>query len=99
MTRNVEKRVKTNCLFFVTFQTDDKGVFCTDLSQEYQLVASTFGLSHEALWNLSQQAIDCIFAPETVKQKLKQRWTYLKPHIFPVTSSWEPEAKHISQIL
>ncbi|TMS05389.1 Adenosine deaminase-like protein [Larimichthys crocea] len=47
--------------------TDDKGVFCTDLSQEYQLAASTFGLSREAVWELSQQAIDCIFAPDAVK--------------------------------
>uniref|UniRef100_A0A8C1WYY7 Adenosine deaminase-like n=1 Tax=Cyprinus carpio TaxID=7962 RepID=A0A8C1WYY7_CYPCA len=33
------------CLFLVSHQTDDKGVFCTDLSQEYQLPASTFGLT------------------------------------------------------
>uniref|UniRef100_A0A667WXR6 N6-Methyl-AMP deaminase n=1 Tax=Myripristis murdjan TaxID=586833 RepID=A0A667WXR6_9TELE len=59
--------------------TDDKGVFCTDLSQEYQLAASTFGLSHEAIWKLSQQAIDCTFAPENLKQELKQRWIELQP--------------------
>uniref|UniRef100_A0A8C2ZCG5 N6-Methyl-AMP deaminase n=1 Tax=Cyclopterus lumpus TaxID=8103 RepID=A0A8C2ZCG5_CYCLU len=62
--------------------TDDKGVFSTDLSQEYQLAASTFGLSREAVWNLSQQAIDCIFAPDTVKQQLKQKWLALKPQVF-----------------
>ncbi|KAK2842441.1 hypothetical protein Q5P01_012641 [Channa striata] len=55
--------------------TDDKGVFCTDLSQEYQLAASTFGLSHQAVWKLSEKAIDCIFASETVKKQLKQKWT------------------------
>lgn len=70
------------CLFFVTLQTDDKGVFCTDLSQEYQLAASTFGLSREAVWELSQQAIDCIFAPDAVKQQLKQKWIDLKPQVF-----------------
>lgn len=59
--------------------TDDKGVFCTDLSQEYQLVASTFGLDHEAMWTLSQQAIDCSFAPEPLKQQLQQRWKELRP--------------------
>nr|XP_019934815.1 PREDICTED: adenosine deaminase-like protein [Paralichthys olivaceus] len=68
--------------------TDDKGVFCTDLSQEYQLAASTFGLSREAVWKLSQQAIDCIFAPEAVKQQLIQKWTNLKPQVFSV----EPKA-------
>ncbi|XP_049929137.1 adenosine deaminase-like protein isoform X1 [Epinephelus moara] len=62
--------------------TDDKGVFSTDLSQEYQLAASTFGLSHEAVWKLSQQAIDCIFAPDTVKQQLKQKWTDVQPQVF-----------------
>ncbi|KAG7523040.1 adenosine deaminase [Solea senegalensis] len=62
--------------------TDDKGVFCTDLSQEYQLAASTFGLSHDAMWKLSQQAIDCIFAPETVKQQLRQKWIDLQPQVF-----------------
>nr|XP_046248931.1 adenosine deaminase-like protein isoform X1 [Scatophagus argus] len=62
--------------------TDDKGVFCSDLSQEYQLVASTFGLSREAIWRLSEQAIDCIFAPDTVKQQLKQKWTDLQPQVF-----------------
>ncbi|KAM3608873.1 uncharacterized protein V6R79_006032 [Siganus canaliculatus] len=62
--------------------TDDKGVFCTELSQEYQLAASTFGLSREATWKLSQQAIDSIFAPDAVKQQLKQKWIDLQPQVF-----------------
>ncbi|XP_024138582.1 adenosine deaminase-like protein [Oryzias melastigma] len=62
--------------------TDDKGVFCTDLSQEYQLVASTFGLSQKEIWKLSQQAIDCIFAEDAVKQQLKKRWQDLHPQVF-----------------
>ncbi|XP_068579600.1 adenosine deaminase-like protein [Cebidichthys violaceus] len=62
--------------------TDDKGVFSTDLSREYQLAASTFGLSREDVWNLSQQAIDCIFAPDTMKQQLKQKWAAIKPQVF-----------------
>ncbi|XP_034032150.1 adenosine deaminase-like protein [Thalassophryne amazonica] len=62
--------------------TDDKGVFCTDLSQEYQVAASTFGLSHEATWKLSQQAIDYIFAPELLKQELKEKWKNLQPQVF-----------------
>uniref|UniRef100_A0A8B9L220 Adenosine deaminase domain-containing protein n=1 Tax=Astyanax mexicanus TaxID=7994 RepID=A0A8B9L220_ASTMX len=59
--------------------TDDKGVFCTDLSQEYQLAASTFRLSQEDVWDLSQQAIHCSFAPEPVKQQLEQKWAKLRP--------------------
>lgn len=70
-----------NAFLFFSLQTDDKGVFSTDLSQEYQLAASTFGLSHEAVWKLSQQAIDCIFAPETVKQQLRQKWIDLQPQV------------------
>lgn len=69
-------------LFLVTLQTDDKGVFATDLSQEYQLAASTFDLSCEAVWKLSQQAIDCTFAPDAVKQQLTNKWAELKPQVF-----------------
>ncbi|XP_037538978.1 adenosine deaminase-like protein [Nematolebias whitei] len=61
--------------------TDDKGVFCTDLSQEYQLAASTFELGHEAVWRLSQQAIDWVFADEALKQQLKQKWSDLRPQV------------------
>ncbi|TRY56103.1 hypothetical protein DNTS_015235 [Danionella cerebrum] len=61
--------------------TDDKGVFSTDLSQEYQLAASTFKLSAEDVWNLSQQAIGCTFAPEPIKQKLEKMWAELKQQI------------------
>ncbi|XP_055011068.1 adenosine deaminase-like protein isoform X1 [Boleophthalmus pectinirostris] len=62
--------------------TDDKGVFATDLSQEYKMVATTFGLSREAVWKLSQQAIDYIFAPVSVKEQLKQKWRNLQPQEF-----------------
>uniref|UniRef100_A0A3Q3WFS8 Adenosine deaminase domain-containing protein n=1 Tax=Mola mola TaxID=94237 RepID=A0A3Q3WFS8_MOLML len=61
--------------------TDDKGVFSTDLSQEYQLAASTFSLSREAVWTLSQQAIDCIFAPDAVKQQLRQKWADVQSQV------------------
>lgn len=66
-------------------QTDDKGVFCTDLSQEYQLAASTFGLTQEAVWRLSQQAIGYTFAPEPIKQRLEKKWAELKQQFLP----WE----------
>ena len=71
-----------NQIIYSMQQTDDKGVFCTDLSQEYELAASMFGLTHEDVWKLSQQAIDCTFAPETLKQQLKQRWIDLRPRVF-----------------
>lgn len=62
----------------VVICTDDKGVFATDLSQEYKMAATTFGLDRETVWRLSQQAIDYIFAPDSVKQQLKQKWRDLQ---------------------
>ncbi|XP_077599284.1 N6-Methyl-AMP deaminase [Stigmatopora nigra] len=59
--------------------TDDKGVFSTDLSREYQLAASTFGLDRQAVWSLSRRAIDSIFATDDVKRALEQRWAQLEP--------------------
>ncbi|XP_063053148.1 adenosine deaminase-like protein [Engraulis encrasicolus] len=61
--------------------TDDKGVFCTSLSQEYQLAASTFDLSKEVMWDLSQRAIGCTFAPPAVKERLEQTWAELRPRL------------------
>ncbi|ETE72692.1 Adenosine deaminase-like protein, partial [Ophiophagus hannah] len=55
-------------------QTDDKGVFATELSTEYQLVAETFQLSDEQIWALSSEAIDHVFAGGHTKMKLKERW-------------------------
>lgn len=56
-----------------------------DLSQEYQLAASTFGLTQEAVWKLSQQAIGYTFAPEPIKQRLEKKWAELKQQFLP----WE----------
>jgi adenosine deaminase len=46
-------------------QTDDKGVFCSDLSHEYILAAETFGLTEEQLLKLSSASVDfCLASPE-----------------------------------
>ncbi|XP_078711025.1 N6-Methyl-AMP deaminase [Lampetra fluviatilis] len=58
--------------------TDDKGVFATDLSQEYHIAADTFNLSKEDLWNISYRSIDCIFLPEGEKRQLRGEWDKLK---------------------
>uniref|UniRef100_A0A2D4NUX1 Adenosine deaminase domain-containing protein n=1 Tax=Micrurus surinamensis TaxID=129470 RepID=A0A2D4NUX1_MICSU len=63
----------------VVLCTDDKGVFATELSTEYQLVAETFQLSDEQIWALSSEAIDHVFAGGHTKTKLKERWQTLKP--------------------
>lgn len=53
------------CCFFT--QTDDKGVFCTTLSQEYLLGSRKLVLTREQLWELSYTSIDFIFADEEVR--------------------------------
>ncbi|XP_048174031.1 adenosine deaminase-like protein [Corvus hawaiiensis] len=62
--------------------TDDKGVFATDLSQEYELVAKTFNLTRSQMWDLSCESINYIFASSAVKSKLREQWCKLKPALF-----------------
>lgn len=47
-------------------QTDDKGVFCTTLSQEYLIGSRKLVLTREQLWEISYKSIDFIFADEQV---------------------------------
>ncbi|XP_031227489.1 adenosine deaminase-like protein isoform X1 [Mastomys coucha] len=58
--------------------TDDKGVFATYLSQEYQLAADTFNLTPSQVWDLSYEAISYIFASDNTKSELRKRWTSLQ---------------------
>ncbi|KAL3867511.1 hypothetical protein ACJMK2_044708 [Sinanodonta woodiana] len=60
--------------------TDDKGVFSTSLSEEYCLVAETFGLTRNDIWTLSYNSIDLIFAEEAVKQDLRSKWNSVKSY-------------------
>ncbi|XP_009319875.1 PREDICTED: adenosine deaminase-like protein [Pygoscelis adeliae] len=62
--------------------TDDKGVFATDLSQEYELVAKTFNLTRSQMWDLSYESINYIFASSVLKSKLREQWCKLKPTLF-----------------
>lgn len=52
--------------------TDDSGVFSTSLSHEYALAASTFGLGKTDMFLLVRNAIEFIFADDSVKKTLKQ---------------------------
>ncbi|KAI5129379.1 adenosine deaminase-like protein isoform X1 [Manis pentadactyla] len=61
--------------------TDDKGVFATDLSQEYRLVAQTFNLTQSQVWDLSYESINYIFASESIKSELRRKWNHLKPKV------------------
>lgn len=58
--------------------TDDKGVFSTCLSREYQLAAETFNLTPSQAWDLSYESINYIFASDNTKSELRKRWTHLK---------------------
>uniref|UniRef100_F6ZXC8 N6-Methyl-AMP deaminase n=1 Tax=Monodelphis domestica TaxID=13616 RepID=F6ZXC8_MONDO len=59
--------------------TDDKGVFATHLSQEYQLAAEIFGLNQTQMWDLSYESINYIFASSSTKSDLRKKWNNLKP--------------------
>ncbi|XP_038597357.1 adenosine deaminase-like protein isoform X2 [Tachyglossus aculeatus] len=61
--------------------TDDKGIFGTHLSREYQLAAENFHLSQSQVWDLSYESIDCIFAASSVKAQLRKKWNRLKPSL------------------
>lgn len=61
--------------------TDDKGVFATCLSQEYQLAAETFKLTKSQVWDLSYESINYIFASDSTRSKLRKKWNHLKPRV------------------
>lgn len=60
-------------------QTDDKGVFSTSLTEEYQLAAVTFDLSPNDLWRLSLDSMNYAFCEEHLKEKLREKWKAAKP--------------------
>jgi adenosine deaminase len=60
------------------FQTDDKGVFSTTLSEEYMLTADSYGLSREQLWQMALSSIDYTFASEEEKTQLKDMFLQIK---------------------
>lgn len=67
--------------FFFFLQTDDKGVFATHLSQEYQLAAETFNLTQTQVWDLSYESINYIFASDSTRSELRRKWNHLKPRV------------------
>lgn len=54
-----------------TLCTDDKGVFSTSLSQEFQIAAEVFGLTKHDLWKICLNTIEYTFCSEKEKQELK----------------------------
>ncbi|KAL1918040.1 uncharacterized protein VTP21DRAFT_3306 [Calcarisporiella thermophila] len=58
----------------VVLCTDDKGVFLSELSNEYAIAARTFGMTEMQLFELSRRGIACIFEEEEVKEQLREEW-------------------------
>ena len=67
-------------------QTDDKGVFSTTLSEEYSVMARTFDLTEEQVWNLTFNSIDHIFEEESFKNGLREIWKAEKEKIMSVNN-------------
>ncbi|XP_044736688.1 adenosine deaminase-like protein [Chrysoperla carnea] len=53
-----------------TLGTDDKGIFLTNLSEEYEHAAETFNLNKTKLWKISNNSVDYSFATEKEKDDL-----------------------------
>lgn len=66
--------IELTIYFLLNFQTDDKGVFSSSLSQEYAIAASVFNMSKLDMWNLSFDSINYIFEQTVIKEQLKVIW-------------------------
>ena len=56
----------------IALSTDDVGVFCSELSNEYALVAEHFGLNKKEVCELARSAIDITFAHKEEKERLRK---------------------------
>lgn len=54
----------------VTLNTDDPGMFDTDLDREYLVAHRVFGLGPAELAELAREAVRCSFAPEPTRARL-----------------------------
>ncbi|GAQ87811.1 Adenosine deaminase [Klebsormidium nitens] len=64
----------------VAICTDDSGVFSTSLSQEYAIVAASFGLTADHVFSVARHSVEYIFASESVKQKLRRTFVRGQTH-------------------
>src|SRR5262249_13386496 len=58
----------------VTVNSDDPGMMGTDISDDYQAVADSFGWDLESLEQLSLDGIEASWAPEDEKAALRARF-------------------------
>lgn len=60
----------------ITLCTDDVGVFCSNLTNEYSLIAEHFGLDRQQICALARSGIDAIFGTGEDKERLREvMWT------------------------
>lgn len=65
----------------ISINTDDSGIFCTNLTKEFLLVANAFGLGKDDLANIVMKSVDHIFdraEREDLKQDVLKRIGALK---------------------
>lgn len=74
MRKKNESIIKCILINFYRVQTDDKGVFFSEASNEYKLAGETFNLTRTELFEISFRSIDAIFNDEVMKSKLKKVW-------------------------
>ena len=60
--------------FFFFLQTDDKGVFSTTLSKEYEEAAKAFALSPSDLCRYALKSVAYSFASSTEKELLSEKF-------------------------
>ncbi|XP_050294583.1 adenosine deaminase-like protein isoform X2 [Anthonomus grandis grandis] len=65
---HVQEWIKESLPFCLS--TDDKGVFNTSLSKEFQVVQENFNLTQEELWKISKNSVEYSFASPEEKQFL-----------------------------
>eukprot|EP00051_Salpingoeca_urceolata_P005911 m.78696 g.78696 ORF g.78696 m.78696 type:complete len:342 (+) comp14594_c0_seq2:116-1141(+) len=58
--------------------TDDKGIFGSNLSQEYALAAKHFGLGKSELWDIAIRGVGYGFAEQDVLARLSNEWEQLR---------------------
>ena len=68
-----EENERLNSFIFI-LQTDDKGVFSTSVTEEYEKVSQAFNLSVCEMFDISYKSIEHIFAQDDIKESLRNRW-------------------------
>ncbi|XP_018577699.1 adenosine deaminase-like protein [Anoplophora glabripennis] len=68
---HIQEWIKNGLPFCIS--TDDKGVFCTSLSEEYEYANEFFDLSKEDMWKVSLNAVDYSFASNAEKLLYKSK--------------------------